>query len=187
MEFEITEYNNSVATPNNVRPACFDSSYKDRFWVSNHSYSWAATNVFAGPGSSSIGAYADYNDLFDLCSQNSIAIGLKYPKNLSWFGANYDEVILDVLVSAPRGLQSSSVISGNVQTVTSTYCSTPIGSGMSSTDCMGVDDITALWGGSPAGVYNQSTLNISRNWSVPPNRCWYTWDKGTVLEVSVCP
>ena len=185
LEFEITEYNNSVATPSNVRPLCFDTSYKDRFWASNHSYSWAVTDWFWTTGSLSPSPYADYNDATDLCAQNSIAIGLRYPKNLTRTGGSYDIITVDILILAPFGLQSTSPISGNVQAISAEYCNSWPGSSMSLTDCMGVADITSYWAGSPTGVYNRGTLNVSRGWSAPW-RCWSTADKGASLTALSC-
>lgn len=179
LEFEINEDNGSVATPQNVRPLCFDVDYKSRFWARNYGWSWSALDYWSG-NASGLGAYADYNDATDLCRTNSIAIGLRDPKNLSTSGPNTQ---LDLFIMAPLGLNSSSRISGNVQAVSSDYCyDNPW---LSNTDCMGVSDITLDWNGYPYGTYNRGTLNITRNIYVP-SHCWATWNHGSNYQSYSC-
>lgn len=179
IEFEVNQKNPAVFAPTNVRPLCFDASFKDRFWASNYSYSWTATDSWAGGGIPT--AYADYNDDEDLCQTNSIAIGIRYPGLVS-AAPPFNDQEIDIAVFAPKGLLSSSAISGNIQTVSDQFCDAfPL---MALTDCMGVTDITGHWGGYPSGEYNQSTLNISRAWSAP-GRCWETTG-GTFAELTPC-
>ncbi|WP_162495427.1 hypothetical protein [Microcella alkaliphila] len=69
LEFEINQDNASVAAPQNVRPFCFDNSYKQRHWAVNQNYSWIATDWFGNVTATDtwMGGYADYNDATDLC------------------------------------------------------------------------------------------------------------------------
>jgi hypothetical protein len=179
LEFEVNEHNDTVAAPTNMRPLCLDASFKDRFWAKNYGWTWSA--YYSTGAIASTGAYADYNDLGDLCRTNSLAIGLRYPKNLDQYSGMTG---LQVTIEAPAGLQATSKVSGNVQAVRDTYCDTLIGSGMALTDCMGVHDITALWGGYPSGTYNRATASESRNYYAPL-ACWTSGSHGTVPPVVV--
>jgi hypothetical protein len=178
LEFEVNEHNDGVARPNSMRPACLDPYYKDQFWASNYGWSWSASSLLAAPVSS-FGAYADYNDNSDLCRTNSLAIGLRWPKYL----ADYmGEVGLEISLTAPAGLTSTSRLSGNVQAVSEQYCLSWPGNTMSNTDCMGVTPIASVWAGSPTGTYNRGTLAEWRHW-IAPWSCWTSSDKGTVDPV----
>lgn len=178
LEFEVNEHNDSVARPTGGRPACMDPYYKDQFWASNYGYSWSASSLLGSPASS-IGGYADYNDNSDQCRTNSLAIGLRWPKYL----ANYmGEVGLEISITAPAGLTSTSKISGNVQAVAEQYCLSWPGNTMSSTDCMGVTPIASVWAGVPAGNYNRGTLAEWRHW-IAPWSCWTSDGKGSVDPV----
>lgn len=188
LEFEINQDRADLAAPNNLRPFCLDTNYKTRHWAQNQNYSWVATDWFGSSPSTDtwIGAYADYNDLTDLCRTSSIAIGLRYPKDLTPAGGQVNQTTLDLVVSAPRGAANSNQFSGNVQAVSSLHC-IETGNWMAYTDCMGVTPIQSVWGGSPSGVYNRSTLNASRQWTIPA-RCWSTYSinakADTVVESS---
>lgn len=182
LEFEINLDNPNVAAPNNLRPNCSDSSYKDRFWLKNYAYSWSVTDLLS-PNASTFGAYADYNDLTDACRKNSIAIGMRYPKNMQGMSMPDGlETRLEVSIIAPRGLTTYSHIGGNVQAVTSSFC----GAITTLTDCMGVNPIQSEWAGYPSGVYNRSTLNIGRGWTAP-STCWRTWNTGSNIVSYACP
>ena len=172
LEFEINQDNPNVGTPQNVRPLCFDTQYKHRFWANNENYSWSATDATGGTGN--LGAYADYNDAEDLCRNQSIAIGLKYPKALS-NAQGYAG--LYVQITTPLGFLSSNAFSGNVQAVASDYCGFYPGNTMSSTDCMGITKIENVWNGAPSYTYNRSTASLSRGWTIP-SKCWTTDGKG---------
>jgi len=166
LEFEINEDNPNVFAPQNTRPFfCGDPNYKEQFWVANHNYNWSVVDV-SGSSAGSLGAYADYNDASDLCRTNSIAIGLEYPQRIT--DDSYGSSGIYVQIEPPRGLKSSSAYSGNVQAVTSGYCT----GGIALTDCMGVQDITQQWTGYPAGVYNRTTANTSHG--TIPSKCWST-------------
>ncbi|GHF13411.1 hypothetical protein GCM10011600_12820 [Pseudolysinimonas yzui] len=173
LEFEVNEHNDNVADPQSIRPFCSDTSYKDRFWAQNYGWTWSAYNSTGTPVGS-LGAYADYNDLADQCRTNSLAVGLKYPKNLD---QSSGQTGLQITIEAPSGLQSWSKISGNIQAVAATYCNSWPGNGMSNTDCMGVDNITALWSGYPSGTYNRATLAEWRNY-IAPLACWTSGNRG---------
>jgi hypothetical protein len=178
LEFEVNEHNDGVARPNSMRPACLDPYYKDQFWASNYGWSWSASSLLATPVSS-FGAYADYNDNSDQCRTNSLAIGLRWPKYL----ADYmGEIGLEISLTAPAGLTSTSRLSGNIQAVSEQYCLSWPGNTMSSTDCMGITPIASVWAGSPAGTYNRGTLAEWRHW-IAPWSCWTSSDKGTVDPV----
>ncbi len=184
LEFEINLDNEYVASPNSTRPNCSDNSYKDRFWLKNYSYSWSVSDMFSS-SAGTFGAYADYNDLSDTCRKNSIAVGMRYPKNMQSIdilGVG-KETRLEVLIVAPRGLTTYSKVGGNVQAVTASYCENY--PGMALTDCMGVNRIDIQWNGYPSGNYNRSTLNITRGW-LAPSLCWRTWNTGANLVSYAC-
>lgn len=185
LEFEINLDNEYVTSPNSTRPNCSDGSYKDRFWLKNSSYSWSVSDMFSS-SASTLGAYADYNDLSDTCRKNSIAVGMRYPKNMQsmdiW-GVGL-ETRLEVLIVAPRGLTTYSKVGGNVQAVTASACENY--PWMALTDCMGVNRIDIQWNGYPSGNYNRSTLNVSRGW-IAPSLCWRTWNTGANLVSYTCP
>lgn len=180
LEFEVNQHNDTVADPLNVRPFCSDTSYKDRFWAKNYSWTWDAYDSIGTPVGS-LGAYADYNDLSDLCRTNSLAIGLKYPKNLDQFDGYTG---LQVTIFPPGGTQSYSPISGNIQAVAAHFCNSFPGNTMSNTDCMGVQDITSVWSGYPTGNYNRATLAEWRNYTAPL-ACWTSGNRGIDAPVVI--
>lgn len=184
LEFEINQDNSGVGTPQNIRHYCFDANIRDKFWAKNVNYNWGITDYW-GTNASQLGAYADCNDLSDLCRTQSIAIGVRYPKSAQGadiFGSGI-ETKLDLTILAPRGTVTSTRITGNVQAVSDRHCNAY--PAMTLTDCMGVFNITQHWGGYPAGNYNRATLGSSRNASAP-GWCWRTWNKGGNYERLNC-
>lgn len=167
MEFEINFENTGVKFPGNRRPNCGDSNYKNWFWASNYNYNWSVSNVYEGvlPG----GLYADYNDLSDWCRTQSIAIGARYPKQMTgiegWHG-------LMVNISAPRGLTATSATAAELQAVFDGGCN-PVQSAL--TDCMGA--IAGTWPLSSPRV--RYSLSIGRDW-VAPTLCWQSNGYGTL-------
>lgn len=169
-EFEINLYGD----PSDIasRPNC-SFNYKDKFWAKNYGWNWAVYRPdYQGAAITTIGAYADYNDLSDPCNRNSITIGLRYPQKIPLVNGNYG---LIVWVSAPLGTESFSKMGGVVQAVSDSYCKTGAGSLMALTDCMGV------WAGTWPLVAPQSrmTANPGNNWHVP-SKCWISQGKGEI-------
>lgn len=178
LEFEVNLRDESVAYPDAWRPFC-NITIKDEFWAKNYGYTWVASNL--GSGGALGSTYADYNDLTDTCSLQSIAIGARYPKNLTYFFGPGSERALDIAIYTAKGSASSNWASGNVQAVTDTYCHSGV---WALTDCMGVTNIGLVWGGYPTGEYNMLTMNFSKSKWVP-NYCWRT-DNGVWAEVTPC-
>ncbi|WP_448811727.1 RCC1 domain-containing protein [Agromyces bauzanensis] len=172
-----------------ARPNCQDLAgqpyldYKDRSWASNYGWSWTvADNPNGGPiAPASIGAYADYNDLSDDCGRNSMTVGIRYPQALLQNSAGG---FLRIEIEAPAGILPSSVAAGVVQPVSDEFCTTPVGSLYSLTDCMGV--YAGSWPSS-AGPQFRLTLNEDRAWQSPA-LCWTSAAKGEEPSVRTpCP
>lgn len=177
-EFEVNLYNTASSTVR--RPAC-DPGYKDKFWAKNYSWNWALYKPdYSAASHSGVGAYADYNDLSDPCNRNSIAIGMRYPRNIQ--SANNQFGVM-IWVSAPRGTTTTSKIGGVVQAVSDSYCTSIAGSAMSLTDCMGV--YTGSWPIAGA-LKSRTTLNETRLWTAPP-KCWQSQNKGSTAPVVLLP
>lgn len=168
-EFEVNLYNDAIG---GHRPNC-RFNYKDAFWAKNYDWNWAVMRPdYQGANLSSLGAYADYNDLSDECKRNSIAIGLRYPQNIQYVNGGYGIIMW---VSAPNGNQASSRVGGTVQAVWDGYCTSILGSGMSFTDCMGV--YAGSWPSSAPTF--RLTANYDNGWTVP-SKCWVSPGKGLV-------
>ncbi|WP_133163887.1 hypothetical protein [Cryobacterium zongtaii] len=175
-EFEVNLYNDAFGGP---RPNC-SFGYKDAFWAKNHSWNWAVMRAdYQGADLSSLGAYADYNDLADTCNRNSIAIGLRYPQNIQYVNGGYG---LMIWVSAPNGSQSSSRVGGTIQATWDGFCTSLAGSAMAFTDCMGV--YAGSWPSS-APAY-RLTANVDNGWTVPA-QCWISTGKGLVSATTLSP
>lgn len=170
MEFEINLDNPTVKFPNNKRPNCADANYKNWFWASNYSYNWSVSNVYEGALPS--GLYADYNDLSDLCRTQSIAIGARWPKDMTGIEGYYG---IMVSVSAPRGLSATSIVSANLQGVSDAACNVV---SAALTDCMGA--IATNWPNS--NPINRGSLALTRGW-VAPTLCWRSDSYGTITPV----
>lgn len=177
-EFEINLIN-SAST--NTRPACL-SGYKDRFWAKNYSFNWALYKSDSSAAShAGVGAYADYNDLLDTCNRNSIAIGMRYPRNIAEApGMGFG---VQIWVSAPRGTTTTSKIGGLVQAISDHYCRSGPGASMALTDCMGVT--AGSWPLAP-GLKSRTTLNETRGWTAPA-KCWTSQKKGLEDPVALMP
>jgi len=172
IEFEVNMYGDSGNA--GLRPSCFftsnglrDYAYKTRLAAQNQSWNWRVIRPDGETAPSSLGAYADYNDLGDSCTKSSFAIGLRYPRNIQFVNGGYGILIV---IDAPKGDDSTSKISAVNQVVSDGFCNVWPYSLGSKTDCMGV--IAGDW---PSGVgpKAQTMLNEMRDWSAP-KRCWLT-------------
>jgi hypothetical protein len=164
----------NLANPNmnaGYRPAC-QSNFKDQFFAKN--YSWYSWSVFNSDYSSIAATtpYADYNDLGDSCSKQSIAVGMKNPQSMPT-SPNNPPYALALEIHAPSGTVSTNTISALWQTVTKTYCNRFPGNTMSLTDCMGVDQ-------TPYPDSNTFVRPVLADWRkyVAPDRCWFSENYG---------
>ncbi len=169
LEFQVDMITQHPDYQSHDRPGCAFVNYKDRPSVKNYSWNWSMlVNVGSGMGGidlNSIGAYADYNDSGDPCRTNSIAIGLRYPRNIPAYPTyGIQEILINIV--APRGLDNSSLVTGQVQTVSDHWCG--LFPWMPLTDCMGV---SAQWPG--PGSANRLTLSENR----ARTEGWYARDK----------
>lgn len=177
LEFEINITTANPAYQYGVRtgvPSTEDlcpSFYKDQPAAKNYNWTWSAYTASSGPNvpvASSVGAYADYNDLSDPCNKNSMAIGMRYPQNLPSVNVNTaaQAQAVSLMIQAPRGTDSASKASGLVQSVSDQRCrELPW---MALTDCMGVV---------AGSAGSRTTLGASRGWSLP-DLCWVSGDYG---------
>ncbi|MEO6116865.1 MAG: hypothetical protein ABIP33_10815 [Pseudolysinimonas sp.] len=162
------------------RPFCLmpngidvDNSYKARLAAQNQNWNWQVIRPDGVTAPKSLGAYADYNDLLDHCNQASFAIGLRYPQNIQYVNQGYGIIFS---ISAPKGLQATSVIGGGTQAVYDGLCNQWPYSLGAKTDCMGA--ISGSW--PIAGVpHATGTLSLSRGWR-GPKLCWFSDQKGQV-------
>ncbi|GAB2821360.1 hypothetical protein GCM10027022_09500 [Alpinimonas psychrophila] len=176
MEVNITNPNMSAG----YRPAC-QNDYKDQFFAKNYSwYSWSVFNSDYGSVAATA-PYADYNDLGDSCSKQSIAVGMKNPQSMPT-SPNNPPYALVMDIHAPSGTVATNTIGALWQTVTKTYCSRWPGNGMSSTDCMGVEQTEYP----DRATYVRPVLAEWRNY-VAPDKCFYSDDYGTSDPYSPFP
>ena len=154
-----------------LRPLCYENAfpqwrdwdYKHRQAASNEGYNWKVIRPDGVTAPSSLGAYADYNDLLDDCNRSSFAIGLRYPGNIQYMNGAYGIIFV---IDAKAGNASTSVVGANIQAVSDEGCVIP---GMALTDCMGITSGTWPTG---AGPKQQLILNsATRGWTAP-HLCW---------------
>lgn len=167
LEFEVNMYNNASSTLK--RPACA-AGYKSAFAAQNQNWSWRLVGGNGVvPSISSLGAYADYNDLSDPCNRNSMAIGIRYPDRIPFGNGDYG---MYMIIDAPAGTASKSSIQGVVQATSDQACSaSPVPVAL--TDCMGVT--AGDW--ASATPQNRITLGASRG-AMAPDYCWISENKG---------
>lgn len=191
VEFEVNMFGDTGYS--GARPFCYrphdpfrDSQYKSRLAAQNQNWNWRVIRPDGDTAPSSLGAYADYNDLGDDCGKSSFSIGLRYPQNIQYVNQAYGIIFV---IDAPKGMATTSTISAVNQAVNDDFCTTFPGNVMALTDCMGV--VSGQWPGG-AGPMSQTTLSITRGWTAP-NRCWNTefWDNpaGVVYDNTpwMCP
>lgn len=168
LEMEINIRADSSTYQGGTRPLC-PGGYKEQPFAQNYGWPfWAAyQNVGGGMTgvSSSVGAYADCNDLSDPCQTNSIAIGIKRPDFVNHYPTGEQEMLFTIL--APRGVENTGRIGALVQSVNSSQCD--LFPWMALTDCKGVV------GGS---VGTRPVLAEWRNWRAP-EKCWFSDNYGT--------
>ncbi|QHC61131.1 hypothetical protein [Rathayibacter sp. VKM Ac-2760] len=179
-EFQIDLTDSSRPSETSSRPNCA-VAYKENMWAKNYDWNWALYKPdYSAASQSTVGAYADINDLSDPCNRNSMAIGMRYPQKIQAANGGYGVMIW---LSAPRGYRTSSMATGVVQAVSDSFCTTGAGSGMALTDCMGV--YAGSW---PLSTpMTRTTLGATRNWSVPA-KCWQSQGKGlgTFTQLTPC-
>lgn len=167
LEAQIDLDNGATGTRQVVNTECA-SGYKDAFIAKNHDwYSWFA---WADGGSiSGVNPYPDYNDLFDSCGRNSIALGFQHPQLIPY--NSVDGGTLNTYIDAPIGTSSASLVSGTIQQVDNGNCSAWWGA---LTDCMG----TLQYVGA-----ERVTLNKSRLWYASPNIGWLSNASGSATPI----
>lgn len=170
LEFEVNMYG-TYGTGS--RPFCYtedlpvqaDLDYKKRQAAQNQNWNWRVIRPDGVTAPSSLGAYADYNDLSDECPRSSIGVGMRYAENIQYVNGAYGILFV---IDAPKGFTSTSKIDSVIQAVSDDFCTSILGSMMSLTDCMGV--YSGSWP-STGGPKAQTILNSSRDWWAP-NKCW---------------
>jgi hypothetical protein len=163
------------------RPDChnqygYDGYYKSRLAAQNQHWNWKAIRPDGQWAPSNLGAYADYNDWLDDCNRASFAIGLRYPQNIEYVNGAYGIVFS---ISAPKGMQATSIISGGTQAVYDGFCNYWPYSVGAKTDCMGVT--AGSW--PLSGPHASGTLNVNRGWR-GPKLCWFSDNKGQTAPVN---
>ncbi len=138
IEVDTYQYNSQML---GIRPACASGVYS-AFWGSKGSgpsgiASWYIYNLSSELPKTTLGAYYDWVDSTDACADQSLSIGIGYPRSLS----NYSEttggsVVLQTVIHTARGTKSSSPMSVNMQ-ANSNDCN-DLGRGPAS-DCMGLN------------------------------------------------
>lgn len=173
VEFEVNMYGSyNVGSRPNCRqvaiPGTIDPEYKKRQAAVNENWNWRVIRPDGMTAPSSLGAYADYNDLSDDCRRSSFAIGLRYPQNIQYVNGAYGVLMV---IDAPKGYSAMSEVGAVNQVVSDSFCATSLGYLMSLTDCMGV------WAGVWLSMYGpqaQTTLNIAKHEFLAPRKCWLT-------------
>ncbi|TXK18881.1 hypothetical protein [Homoserinibacter sp. GY 40078] len=172
VEFEVNLRDVSSGALVGNRGSCKTSTgitkddYKKHLAAANENWNWKAIRPDGVTVPSSLGAYADYNDLFDRCDTSSFAIGLRYPHNIQYVNGAYGVIFV---IDAPKGYDATSEVSATNQAVSSYYCTT-FGAWMALTDCMGV--ALGDWPNTAGNTY-QTVLSRDRHWTVP-KKCWIT-------------
>lgn len=192
LEFEVNLYNDyDDVIPDGLRPFCPhwlfhnlpDPWYHEHFYAQNRNYTWIASDFFSldweGGNMEATVAYADTNDWSDPCNRNSIAVGLRYPGELTSLA---DQAALLLIIIAPNGNQQSSRAGALIQAVDEVACI--MYPWVNQTDCMGVTGLA--WPDESLPRYRYS-LGEDRHWEVP-NLCWESHDRGDVDPILVdCP
>lgn len=178
LEFEVNQYNNKDGSW--VRPFCPNPGHEELFWAKNYGWTWSVLKPdYTSADLTSLGAYADYNDLSDLCDRNSITIGLRYPQNIINSGGYFG---INIVVIAPKGDRLSSLFASEVVAIWDEYCNTAFGSLLAYADCMGI--YPGTWTG-PGNSWRMN-LNITNGWFIPA-RCWLSFDYGDdKIEFTPC-
>ena len=114
------------------------------------------------------------NDLWDLCSTNSIAVGLHYPELIPLDKAGGKSHKLFISIWAPKGKSDIGKLSARVQPVEHMTCD-DLANPMKLTDCMGANN---NWPWDGVGDRTaRPVLGAGRNWW-GPNKCWYSHGYG---------
>ncbi|MDQ1218144.1 hypothetical protein [Microbacterium arborescens] len=175
-EAEINIYTAASAYQGGSRPNCA-VDYKARPFAQNYGWNWSVL-YDAGFGMTTpnapINAYADYNDLFDTCERNSIAIGIRNPQFLGAWPNGMQEML--IMVTAPRGVDNTGRVSGTIQPVNSMGCA--LQPWLSNTDCMGLTS---------SGYSARPTLGYTRGWTAP-SLCWNSggYGDGNMVNKYTC-
>lgn len=171
IEFEVNLYGNNVNT--GLRPSCFltsnglrDPYYKQRMAAQNQNWNWQVIRPDGQTAPSTLGAYADYNDLGDSCNKASFAIGLRYPQNIQYVNQGWGIVFL---IDAPKGMAAESLVQAGTQAVYDGFCNVWPYSLGPKTDCMGVT--AGTW---PLSVAQATTTLGTNRGRTGPNECWFT-------------
>lgn len=178
IEVDTYQYNDAMI---GVRPGCAPGVYA-AFWGSKGSgpsgvASWYIYNLSSELPQTTLGAYYDWVDGLDACSDQSLSIGIGYPRSLSAYSETTGgSVVLQTVIHTARGTKSSSPMSVNMQ-ANSNDCN-DVNRGPAS-DCMGLNtDRTFPLGGA------HIISGRSNGYSFPG--CFYTyWDE--TAQPMACP
>lgn len=167
---------------NGIRPFCVKDDQpwpivSERFWAMNKNWSSWAAYYQTGIPNANIQAYADLNDLSDLCTRQSLAIGVGAPRNVTGALANNQQSI-GFQIIAPGGSSWVNQTTGVVQAVEHSSCDYGWG-GIAHTDCMGINYTTPYPGPgdsffitlSGTGAGNQANPTL-RKPVYTPDACW---------------
>ena len=181
LEFEVFQHQPGLS---GSRPFCYFSgsgtavsNYRSLFWAQNANFNWTLyyTN---GQSASQLGVYADTNEFADHCSNQGMAVGVRYPGLVSSDGINFE---LAIRIDAPRGSASTNELGAYIQAQESYSCDSWPWNGTAHTDCMGLNTaISPSIGIDLSQSYTMANINTRDLWA--PNVCWNTYDHTTVSE-----
>jgi len=152
----------------------------------NTGWSWRVYMGAVGTASESkaaikkLRAYKDTNDLYDDCDRNSITIGIMNPRSIT--ESSNGEYRLYINVNAPKGSESTAIVSGGIQAVERISCQKMDAADRPAaelTDCMGT--LNTAWTG--PGEPWRPTLGKKRKWYAP-NLCWESKSYGLTDPVA---
>ena len=167
LEFEINQHNANALLWPGFRPNCI-ANYREHFWAKNANYTWGVFSPY-GFASVGIGAYADTDELFDVCGLQSMAIGISNPGNVNDDGNGFTQ--LGMWIAADRGSAATdSHVSGVIQAVEKLRCNIWPWNGVVSTGCVGLNTNYVYNGFGPSSYL---TLNENREVRAP-EKCWLT-------------
>lgn len=174
IEIGMDQINDDTGTRGGI-PAC-GPDFRNRFVAEN--YNWASWQAYIPGGNVSASRpYADYNDLFDSCGRQSMAIGFQYANKVS--GTE-----VDTTIQAPPGYAVSNRLFSNIQIVDNVNCTSTAGSGVGGlTDCMGTAQKTPPGLTVGETLLAEGKLNVQRLHTV----CWSTALKNGVPSATTFP
>ena len=179
-EIGVSLYNSATPRiPFGVRPLGCNDGANSQFFAKQYGWSWSVLNSNYTALPKSIRAYADTNDYLDPCNRNNMSIGIASPHSIP-LSPNNEGYALLFTVIAPKGTQSTNVISADMQLVSDAFCGLSLNS-TSLTDCMGASERTPVDTSIPTA---RQVFNKSNNLSAP-DRCWLSDNFGTTPWINM--